>query len=194
MQLILILKAVHVIGFVSWFAGLFYLVRLFVNHAEVLEENGAGRPVLAPYLSGMEWRVYRIILNPAMMITWLAGLGMLAMGLFSDRVPNYLDMGTPGWMHLKLVLLLLLTGYHLWCKRIIPQLEGGNSPYSPWQFRMMNELPTLFLAAIAFTATLGKVGQLNYWYLLFGIVLFAALIYRGAVAYRQRRQKQDQKN
>lgn len=190
MQVILILKAIHVISFVSWFAGLFYLVRLFVNHAEVLTGEERQREVLAPYLSGMEWRVYRIIINPAMMITWLAGLSMLALGLFWDRVPNYFILGTSGWIYVKLVLIFFLTGYQERCKKIIAQLQTGASPYSPWQFRLLNEVPTLFLVAIAFTAVLGKAGQLNYWYLALGVALFGGLIYRGAVAYARRRERQ----
>lgn len=187
MQLLLLLKALHVVGFVSWFAGQFYLVRIFVNHAEAFDKPEAERSVLAPYFTGMEWRVYKVILTPAMGITWLAGLGMLALGLWSDSAPNYFDMGTPGWMHLKLFLLILLSGYHGWCKTVIPKLEQGSSPYTAWQFRLLNEVPTLFLVAIAFTAVLGKAGQLNYLYLAVGIVLFAGLIYRGARAYARRR-------
>lgn len=187
MKWLLLLKALHVVGFVSWFAGQFYLVRIFVNHAEAFDKPEAERKVLAPYFTGMEWRVFKVILNPAMMITWLAGLGMLGLGFFSTQVPNYFDMGTPGWMHLKLTLLVLLSGYHGWCKTIIPKLEKGATPYTAWQFRLLNEVPTLFLVAIAFVAVLGKSGQLNYLYLSVGVLLFAMLIYRGARAYARRR-------
>jgi putative membrane protein len=192
MKILLLLKALHVVGFVSWFAGQFYLVRIFVNHAEAFDKPAAERDVLAPYFTGMEWRVYKVILNPAMGITWLAGLGMLALGFFSPQVPNYFDMGTPGWMHLKLFLLVLLSGYHGWCKTIIPKLEQGSTPFSSWQFRLLNEIPTLFLVAIAFVAVLGKSGQLNYLYLLLGVLLFAGLIYRGAKAYSKRRVKEQE--
>lgn len=187
MNWLLLLKALHVVGFVSWFAGQFYLVRIFVNHAEAFDKPEAERKVLAPYFTGMEWRVYKVILNPAMMITWLAGLGMLALGFFSNQVPNYFDMGTPGWMHLKLTLLILLSAYHGWCKTIIPKLESGSTPFTSWQFRLLNEVPTLFLVAISFVAVLGKSGQLNYLYLTLGVLLFAGLIYRGARAYARRR-------
>lgn len=187
MKVLLLLKALHVVGFVSWFAGQFYLVRIFVNHAEAFDKPDAERAVLAPYFTGMEWRVYRIILTPAMAITWIAGLGMLGLGLWNDGVPNYFSMGTPGWMHIKLFLLVLLSGYHGWCKTVIPKLETGQSPYSPWQFRLLNEVPTLFLVAIAFVAVLGKSGQLNYLYLVLGVALFAGMIYRGARAYARRR-------
>lgn len=191
LKILLLLKALHVVGFVSWFAGQFYLVRIFVNHAEAFDKPEAERNVLAPYFTGMEWRVYRIILTPAMVITWVAGLGMLGLGIWSDGVPNYFAMGTPGWMHVKLLLLVLLSGYHGWCKTVIPKLETGASPYSAWQFRLLNEVPTLFLVAIAFIAVLGKSGQLNYLYLLLGVGVFAGMIYRGAKAYARRRDKEN---
>lgn len=190
MKLLLLLKALHVVGFVSWFSGQFYLVRIFVNHAEAFDKPEAERSVLAPYFTGMEWRVYKIILTPAMVITWVAGLGMLGLGLWADGVPNYFDMGTPGWMHLKLLLLVVLSGYHGWCKTVIPKLEKGTSPYSAWQFRLLNEVPTLFLVAISFIAVLGKSGQLNYLYLVLGVGIFAGMIYRGAKAYAKRRAKE----
>lgn len=190
LDIVLILKALHVVGFVSWFAGQFYLVRIFVNHAEAFEKPEPERSVLPPYFTGMEWRVYKVILTPALNITWLAGLGMLGFGWWSESVPNYFSMGTPGWMHLKLLLVLLLSGYHGWCKTIIRKLEKGSSPYSGWQFRLLNEVPTLFLVAIAFTAVLGKAGRLNYLYLAVGVLLFAGLIYRGARAYARRRKEQ----
>ncbi|MCB0634378.1 MAG: CopD family protein [Saprospiraceae bacterium] len=189
-KLLFLLKALHVVGFVSWFAGQFYLVRIFVNHAEAFDKPAAERDVLAPYFTGMEWRVYKIILNPAMIITWVAGLGMLVIGLFSEQVPNYFAMGTPGWMHLKLFLLVLLSGYHGWCKTIIPKLEKGSTPYSGWQFRLINEIPTLFLVSISFIAVLGKNGMLNYLYLVLGMLLFAGMIYRGAKAYSKRRERE----
>ena len=94
-------------------------------------------------------------------------------------------------MHVKLLLLVLLSGYHGWCKTVIPKLETGASPYSAWQFRLFNEVPTLFLVAIAFIAVLGKSGQLNYLYLLLGVGVFAGMIYRGAKAYARRRDKEN---
>ena len=180
-------KALHVIGFVSWFAGLFLLVRLFVYHTEAWERPEPEKGILSNQFATMEERVYRIILNPAMGITWIAGLVMIGLGLFADAAPNYLKSGTPGWMHLKLLLVVLLTGYHHFCNRLRKKLAEGQSPYSAWQHRLLNEVPTLFLAAIVFTAVFGKAGRLNYLYLALGIGLFGLLVYRGAVAYRKRR-------
>ena len=187
MNAIFFLKALHVVGFVSWFAGLFYLVRIFVYFIEADEQSEPDRTILTKQFQAMQWRVYQIICNPAMMITWLAGLGMIFPYFFGANTHNYLSMGSPGWMNVKLLLLILLTVYHLYCKRIIKRLEAGERPFSAWQFRLFNEVPTLFLVAISFIAVYGKAGQLNYAYLLIGVGIFALLIYRGAVAYRKRR-------
>ena len=74
------LKALHVVGFVSWFAGMFYLVRIFVYLVEAREREEPARTILTAEFLAMSQRVYKIICNPGMMITWTAGLGMLGLG------------------------------------------------------------------------------------------------------------------
>lgn len=165
---------------------------MFVYYQESAEKQEPERSILTKQFGDMQWRVYKIICNPAMMITWTAGLTMLILGLIpSTGVTNYLSpsYGTAGWMHLKLLLLVLLTGYHIWCKRIIKQLAAGPSKLTPFQFRLFNEVPTIFLIGISYIAVYGKMGRLNYLYLLIGVALFGLLIYRGAVAYKKRREQ-----
>jgi len=193
MYVLLAAKMLHIIGFVAWFAGLFYLVRVFVYHAEAAGKPPAERDILTAQYNLMAWRVYRIICNPAMMITWTAGLLMLGLGLFRADVVNYLSVeaGTPGWMHLKLLLLVLLTAYHLWCKRSIRRLEAGTSRLNDFQFRLLNEVPTFFLVAIVVLAVYGNRGLLNYGYLAIGLLLFTGLLYTGARAYKRRRQQKE---
>lgn len=183
--LIPFLKAIHVVGFVSWFAGMFYLGRLLVYHVEANDKPQPDQDILKKQYQIMLWRVYKIIMNPAMMITWTAGLIMIALN------PTYLDtsVGTPGWMHLKLTLLVLLTVYHVFNKRWIKKLEAGEIPYSDFKFRLLNEVPTIFLVLISFIAVYGLRGTLNYGYLFGGIILFIGLIYWGARAYKKRRAK-----
>ena len=180
-------KALHVVGFVSWFAGLFYLVRIFVYLEESHEREEPARTILLEQFTAMAWRVYKIICNPAMMITWLAGLGMLTLDLTGLASYGYFTGGTPAWMSIKLLLLLVLLVYHLYCKRLLQRMEAGARPLSAWQYRLFNEVPTLLLVAISFIAVYGKAGRLNYWYLIIGLSIFALLVYRGAVAYRKRR-------
>ncbi len=171
-------KSLHIIGFVAWFAGLFYLVRMFVYDVEAEERPEPERGILKKQFNLMEWRVYRIICNPAMMITWAFGLAMLFW--------NGLDwLAANGWMHLKLLLLVGLTIYHLWTKRIIKQLESGGLPYSSFQFRLWNEVPTLFLVAIVLLAVYRN--TLNFVYAFLGILVFGLLLFLGAKAYKRAR-------
>lgn len=188
MDAIFFLKSLHVVGFVSWFAGIFYLVRLFVHQAEADSRPPLERDILAREYIASEWRVYKIIANPAMMITWLAGLGMIGLDLSGLQERAYFSTGTPGWLHLKLLLLVLLTIYHVYSGRLIGRMQGGERPFSPWQLRLWNEVPTLLLVAIAFTAVYGRNGQLNYGWLAVGVAAFGALVFQGARAYRRRRE------
>ena len=189
--MLLILKSLHIIGFVAWFSGLFYLVRMFVYYREADEKAEPEKSILKKQFNLMQWRVYKIIVNPAMNITWAAGITMLVLGFTSDKVVNYLDptIGTPGWMHLKLLLLVLLTGYQVYCKRVIRQLESGTLKMDAFQLRLFNEVPTLFLAGIAFLAVMGKAGTLNYLYWVLGLAAFGGLMYAGAKAYKKKREK-----
>lgn len=193
MSIILLAKALHVVGFVSWFAGLFFLGRLLVNHADtdaIAESGAADREVRARILReayvGMEDRVYRIIANPAMMLTWFAGLTMVALN------PGYFVSGTPGWLAVKLTCVVGLTVYHGYTKRrIMDPMRTGGRPLSSWQLRLWNEVPTFFLVTIVFTVVYGKMGELSYLYLGIGVLAFCLLVYRGAVAYRNRRARTD---
>lgn len=172
------LKALHIVGFVSWFAGLFYLVRIFVYHAEAKEKPEPARSILIAEFQLMQTRVYKIICNPAMMITWVGGLGMLIIN------PIYLSQG---WMHIKLLLLFLLLGYHLYCKAIIKKLAKGEAPFNSFQFRLLNEVPTLFLVSIVLLAVLQS--ALNFLYAFGGVLLFGLLLYFATKMYKRFREK-----
>lgn len=176
-QFYLFFKSMHIIGFVSWFAGLFYLVRMFVYHAEADDKPEVIREDWKKQYSLMQWRVYKIISNPAMMITWTFGLAMLVTN------PGIL---TQTWIQIKLVLLVLLTAYHLYCKRIIKNLEEGKNNFNSFQFRLFNEVPTLFLVAIVLLAVVRN--MLNFFYLLSGIIIFGVLLFLAARAYKKRRE------
>lgn len=183
-------KAIHIIGFVAWFAGLFYLVRLLVNFVEASSKSQPEQTILKNQFSLMAWRLYKIIANPAMMLTWTAGIAMLVLPFIDSKYPNYLksEIGTPGWMHAKLTLLVLLTVYHVWCKITLRKLEADTSKLNAFQLRLANEVPTVFLVAIVFIAVYGKAGTLNYGYLFGGVIVFAILVFLGARAYKKRRE------
>jgi protoporphyrinogen IX oxidase len=171
-------KAFHLIGAVAWFAGLFYLVRMFVYHVEADQKTEALREPFKAQFKLMETRVYKIICNPAMMLTWACGLAMTIIN------PDYWHMG---WFHVKFIILLLLTGYHLWCKSIIRKLENSQQPYTSFQFRLLNELPTLFLVSIVLLGVLKD--TLNFLYAFGGILVFGILLFTFAKIYKNLREK-----
>ncbi|MFK7807312.1 MAG: protoporphyrinogen oxidase HemJ [Saprospiraceae bacterium] len=171
-------KALHIIGFVAWFAGLFYLVRMFVYHTEAYDKAEPEQSILKKQFNLMEWRVYKIICNPAMMITFTFGIAMLVYN------PAYMN---GGWMHIKLTLVILLLVYHIFCKRMIKQLEKGKTSFSSFQFRLFNEFPTLFLFAIVFLAVFKD--SMNPMKLFGGIIALGVLLFLIAKAYKKAKEK-----
>ena len=130
------LKAFHVVFVVTWFAGLFYLPRLFVYHVVTRDAPGLERFVI------MERRLYGIMTLGAILAA-LFGLSMIA------RAPAYLSMG---WLDVKLVLVAALVAYHLWCRSLMHQLRDGTSTHGERWFRFFNEVPALLLIAIVVLA------------------------------------------
>lgn len=138
-------KTLHIIGFVAWFSGLFYLVRIFVYYREAAERPENEREILQPQFHLMQQRVFKIICNPAMHITWIGGLGMIYIYGIDWLKEN-------SWIHVKILLVILLTLYHYYCKGYITKLKLGTDNLTPFQLRLMNEVPTLFLFAIVIYA------------------------------------------
>jgi protoporphyrinogen IX oxidase len=137
-------KAFHIVGFVSWFAGLFYLPRLFVYHAEAREQQvEPALTILTEQYSLMEKRLYGIIMTPAMVVTIAMAAAMVI------TVPSLIH---ETWIHVKLGLVLVLVGYHFFCRRLIAKLDAGETPLSSKQFRWLNEFPTFFLVVVVMLA------------------------------------------
>ncbi len=134
------LKALHLIAVIAWFAGLFYMFRLLVYHAESRDE-----PEVTAVLKRMASRLYGAIATPAMLASFAFGLAMLAW------TPAYLAVG---WVRLKLVLLLGLLGYHLYVGHVIRRFAADDVYLTSRQCRVRNEIPTLFLIAIVLLAVL----------------------------------------
>jgi len=132
------LKALHVVFMVSWFAGLFYLPRLFVYHA--MSEDAATRRTLTT----MERKLYRFV-TPIMWLMVGFGLALIAAyGLDWFR--------QQGWLHAKLLLVGLLMGYHFYCGRLVREFAAGRNARSHVFYRIFNEIPVLFLFAIVILA------------------------------------------
>jgi len=168
---------IHIIGFVSWFAGLFYLLRMFVYYADTSNKPEPDRTILMREYGLMQNRVYKIICNPAMMITWTFGILMIIANV------DYLNQG---WFHMKLTLLILLTVFHLYCKKFKNKQQAGINTMPSFKIRLLNEIPTLFLVLIV---SLGVYrDNINYFYLLSGLLVFIGAIYFGAVRYKKRRE------
>ena len=128
-------KTFHVFFVIAWFAGLFYLPRIYVNLAQV---DRLGSPAEHQRLLGMARRLYRFTL-PFMVLAIALGM-VLWLGFGIGR--------GAGWIHAKFTLVLLLAGYHGYCGRLLRGFErGGNTRSSLW-FRVFNELPVLVLFAV----------------------------------------------
>jgi putative membrane protein len=136
-------KAFHLIGVVVWFAGLFYLVRLFVYHAEASQEPEPAQTILKKQYELMEKRLYRIITTPGMLVTVAMAIGLLTVE------PDVLK---DGWLHFKLAFVAALLAYHHYCGRIMKKLAAGECKWTGQQFRALNELPTIFLVVIVMLA------------------------------------------
>jgi len=124
-------KALHIIFMVAWFAGIFYLPRLFVNHAMTTNSS------VKTHLGLMERKLYRFI-TPWMVLTLISGLWLT----LEYAWVAYAQML---WLQIKIALVALLVIYHLYCGRIIKQLEAGNDLRSHIWFRWFNEFPVIIL-------------------------------------------------
>ncbi len=130
------LKAFHVVFVVTWFAGLFYLPRLFVYHVATDDAPGVARFCV------MERRLF-FLMSVGAVLAVLFGMAMLL------SAPAYLEMG---WLRAKLLLVAGLVGYHACCYRLMLSLRTGGNTHSQRWYRLFNELPTLFLVAIVVLA------------------------------------------
>ena len=131
-RLLLWLKAVHVMAMVTWFAGLFYLPRLFVYHADASDPIGVERFLI------MERRLFAIMTVGAV-ATLVFGTAMLV------AFPPYLAMG---WVHVKLALVALLIAYHGYCYKLMRDFAQNRNARTARWYRLFNEVPSLFLIAI----------------------------------------------
>ena len=174
----LYLKALHIIFVVSWMAGLFYIVRLFVYHVEANERSEQERTILHRQFEIMEHKLWYIITTPAMVLAVVAGVGMFWLN------PALLGMN---WMMVKLGFVLGLLIYHFICQNMIKQFKRGIFNWTSTQLRLWNELATIFLVAIVFTVILKS--AVDWIYGLVGLVLFSVIIMAAVKIYKYYRLK-----
>ena len=137
MNAYLTFKALHLIAVVSWMAGLLYLPRIFVYHAETLENKSQSETFKL-----MEKRLYFYIMNPAMILSWVFGILLIhSQGILSLTLL---------WMKIKIGLVLILTSYHFYLLAVLKNFQTDNNTKSAKFFRIINEVPTLLLIIIVF--------------------------------------------
>lgn len=171
-------KSVHIVFIVSWMAGLFYIVRLFIYHVEANERSEQEKNVLQSQFEVMQHKLWYIITTPAMILSLLSGAFMLYL------IPAYISMS---WMWVKLAFVGGLLIYHFICQRIIGQLKQGRSTWTSTQLRLWNELATVLLVAIVFSVVLKT--AIDWAYGLIGLTIFIVVIMSAVKIYKYYRLK-----
>ena len=137
MNTYLLFKSLHLIAVISWMAGLLYLPRIFVYHAENNSEAN-----ISEIFKTMERKLYFYIMTPAMILSWLFGLILI-------HSIGFQQLGQT-WMLLKLLFVIILTLYHFYLGRLLSQFNIGNNRHSHKFYRYINEIPTILLILIIF--------------------------------------------
>lgn len=172
----LYLKAIHIIFIVTWFAGLFYMPRLFVYLIEANDKSEPEKSILNRQLTLMASRLWFGISWPSAIITLVMGAAMLI------NQPEWL---TQSFMHIKLTLVFFLYAYHFSLHYLFNQLKRGIIKYSSQQLRFWNEVATLFLIAIVFLIVLKS--ALSMVWGIAGLLIVTLLIVIGIKIYKKKR-------
>ena len=133
----LVIKSLHIVSLISWMAGMLYLPRLYVYHADCTRGSEASE-----MLKTMERRLLRFIINPAMIATFLFGFLLLMQP----------EIFASGWLHIKLVLLIFLVVFHIMCARWRKDFAADRNTKTAKYFRVANEVPTLIMIVIVLLA------------------------------------------
>ena len=136
------IKAIHIMAVITWMAGIFYLPRLFVYHAEQAKPGDARDQVFQI----MEYKLFRYIMRPSMMVVWAFGLALV-------MVPGLVDWASV-WPWVKLLSVLGMTWFHIWCGKHVRLFAQSGAALTGRQYRMMNEVPTVLMIAIVFAVVL----------------------------------------
>lgn len=174
--LYLTLKALHIIFIVTWFAGLFYMVRLFIYNTEAHELPEQERNILHRQFKIMLKRLWYGITWPSAIITLILGGSLW-----------YQLQSTPPWLSLKFIILAGLILYHLSLQKIFNEQHQSKFQYTSFQLRLWNEVATLFLFCIVFLAIFKQ--SLSLLWALLGFVFLTGALLAGIALYRRRRMK-----
>ena len=163
---------------VTWFAGLFYIPRLFIYHIEASEKPEPDRGILTKQLKLMTKRLWYIITWPSAVLCTLFAIWLLVL------MPVWLSRP---WMHIKLGFVVLLIAYHLKCHAIFRQLQRDEIKYSSRFMRIWNEATTIILFAVVFLVVLKS--TVNWIYGVVGIIVLGILLMLGIKLYKRIRDK-----
>ncbi len=172
----LYLKSLHIIFVVTWFAGLFYIVRLFIYHKEAEDKEENARLILQNQYKLMEKRLWYIITWPSAILTALTAIYLLYLS------PGFL---TQKWMWVKLAFVFALFVYQFLCHKIFKQLQNNICKYSTMQLRLWNEVATIILFAVVFLVVLKN--AVNWIWGVIGIFLVSVLLMLMVKVYKKLR-------
>ena len=175
------LKSLHLIFVITWFAGLFYIVRLFVYQIEANEMPSPEKEILQKQYKIMTYRLWYIITWPSAVLAVIFAISLLYLN------PGFLEMP---WMQVKLGFVFLLFLYHFKCHRIYKELQNDKVNYTSNFMRLWNEGATIILFAVVFLVILKN--AINWIYGVVGIILFSVLIMLGFKFYKRIRTKKSE--
>ncbi|WP_309607546.1 CopD family protein [Flavobacterium sp.] len=181
MELYNYLKSLHLIFVITWFVGLFNIVRLFVYQIEANEKPSPDREIILSQFKIMSYRLWYIITWPSAILASIFAFWML---FFTPLGQAWLKMP---WMHVKLGFVFVLYLYHLKCHQIFRQLQNEKFKYSSNYMRIWNEGATIILFAVVFLVVLKN--AVNWIYGVIGIILFSILLMLGFKFYKHIREK-----
>jgi protoporphyrinogen IX oxidase len=173
------IKSLHLIFVITWFAGLFYIVRLFVYQIEANDKPSPEKEILQKQYKIMTYRLWYIITWPSAVLATIFALLLLHLN------PGFLEMP---WMQVKLGFVFLLFIYHFKCHKIYTELQNDTVKYTSNFMRLWNEGATIILFAVVFLVILKN--AINWIYGVVGIVLFSVIIMLGFKFYKRIREKQ----
>lgn len=171
-------KALHIIFVVSWFAGLFYIPRLFVYHTEAKDKPEPERSILITQFQKMQILLWKAIMVPACCLSILFGAILIYL------TPSWLEQD---WMQLKLLFVAGLLAYHLYTGKIRNELKEGKFRFTSFQLRLFNEIATIFLFSIVFLVVLKN--TVDWLWGVLGLIVFAALMMTAVRMAKQIREK-----
>ncbi len=175
------IKSLHLIFVITWFAGLFYIVRLFVYQIEASQKTSPEKEILQKQYKIMSYRLWYIITWPSAILASIFAFWML---FFTETGKIWLQMP---WMHIKLGFVFVLYLYHLKCHQIYKQLQNDIIKYSPTFMRIWNEGATLILFSIVFLVILKS--EIDWIYGVLGIFAVSLLLMLGVKFYKKIREK-----